>query len=244
MTGNVITSGILNLNAVNLTTNASNLTINGSLTGSGTITSDDFADITIGGSGSLGSNLTFTAGARTCLDLTINRSGQTITLGSPILINDFLNLTAGTLDDNGNTITVLATDVPNTAITGTGTHSGSGKISITGTGSTISGATLGNIDIASSSISLSGSPTINGTLTLTSSNSLALASNTLTIATTGTVEGGSNQLTGTGTVTMNGTFKTTNTNGFSGVSSSIPSATVNLGSTSLLSIMLCCPSFF
>lgn len=234
MTGNVITSGILNLNAVNLTTNASNLTINGSLTGSGTITSDDFADITIGGSGSLGSNLTFTAGARTCLDLTINRSGQTITLGSPILINDFLNLTAGTLDDNGNTITVVATDIPHTAITGTGTHSGSGKISITGTGSTISGATLGNIDIASSSISLSGSPTINGTLTLTSTNGLDLGSSgkTLTIASAGVVEAANNQLTGTGTVTMNGTFKTTNTNGFSGASSSIPSATVNLGSTS------------
>ena len=87
-----------------------------------------------------------------------------------------LTLNSGTLADGGYTITNTGN------IAGTGTHTGSAKICMTGSGvKTISGATLKNLELNhSDGFNLSGSPTINGTLTLTSGN-LTVGANTLTL---------------------------------------------------------------
>ena len=110
-------------------------------------------------------------------NLKINTSGQTFILPasfSRTLTGD-INLANGTLADGGNTITIGGN------ILGSGTHTGAGKISMTGSGKTISGATLTNLELNNSGgFSLSGSPTLNGTLTLTAGN-LTIWSNTLTL---------------------------------------------------------------
>jgi hypothetical protein len=161
-------------------------------------------------------------------NIVVNKASGVLTANNTITFNDDLTLTSGTINDGGNTLTV------NGNIVNTGTHAstGSGKLVMNGTSKTISGATLGNVEIASSSISLSGNPTINGILTLTNSLNLASSSRTLTIATSGVVEAGTQQLTGTGTVNMNGIFQTARTEGFSGTNASIPAATVSLGNAS------------
>jgi len=95
-----------------------------------------------------------------------------------------------TLNDNGVTITVTGN------ILGSGTHTGTGKISMTTSGASISGATINNLTLNNSGgFNLSGSPTINGTLTFTAGK-LAIATNTLTLA--GTISGisASNSITG------------------------------------------------
>ena len=126
--------------------------------------------------------------SRTFNNITVDKSGQTLSIGGSITavaLNGNLNLTAGTLADGGSIITVAGN------ITGTATHSGTGKISMTGSSKTISGVTLGNLELNNTSgFSLSGSPTINGTLTLTN-GLLTTTTNTVTIASTGTITGAS-----------------------------------------------------
>lgn len=160
--------------------------------------------------------------------IVVNKASGVLTANNNITFNDDLTLTSGTIDDGGHTLTVNG----NIVNTGTHTSTGSGKLVMNGTSKTISGATLGNVEIASSTISLSGNPTINGVLTLTNSLDLASSSRTLTLSNTSTVEAGTNQLIGTGTVNVNGVFKTARTQGFSGANTSIPSATVNVGAFS------------
>ncbi|MFN7015202.1 MAG: hypothetical protein ACK4ON_13130, partial [Bacteroidia bacterium] len=115
-------------------------------------------------------NLTISGGA-----------GAVKTLDNNITVLENLNLntfSTGALADAGFTINLAGN------ITGTGTHSGSGKILMTGNGATISGATLGNVELNNASgFSLSGSPTINGTLTFTNGK-LSLGANNLTINST------------------------------------------------------------
>ncbi|MFN9111957.1 MAG: beta strand repeat-containing protein, partial [Bacteroidota bacterium] len=111
-------------------------------------------------------------------NLIIDNSGSTVTMlasNNRTLTGD-LTLTAGTLADNGNTLTVQGN------IAGTGTHSGAGSITMSGATSSksISGATLGNLTLNDADgFSLSGSPTINGNLVLTA-GTLTLGANTLT----------------------------------------------------------------
>ncbi|MFY8003822.1 MAG: hypothetical protein ACOVNR_03235, partial [Chitinophagaceae bacterium] len=142
-------------------------------------------------------------------------------MGSVLTVALELNLNAGTLNDGGNVITVQGD------ITGNATHTGSGNIRMTGTNGQISGANLGNLVIArsgASSINLSGSPTINGTLSFdNSTNEFRLFTNitnspqTLTISSTGScIAGTSNQIKGPGSLVLNGLFQTANANGFSG----------------------------
>ncbi|MFY8004989.1 MAG: beta strand repeat-containing protein [Chitinophagaceae bacterium] len=245
--GNIIVGnsgiGTLTLNTRQLVLNGNNLDINGPLniTSTGAISSDNLCIITIGGSGTIGSNLTFGTG-KSMLGLIVNRPSQTITLGnnSSITIELELNLNAGTLNDGGNIITLQGD------ITGNATHTGSGNIRMTGTNGQISGATLGNLVIArsgTSSINLSGSPIINGTLSFDNAtnefrlfNYVSNTPQTLTISSTGScIAGASNQIKGPGNLVLNGLFQTTNVNGFSGSANSSVQNTVtsvSIGSNS------------
>ncbi|MFM9944205.1 MAG: T9SS type A sorting domain-containing protein [Bacteroidia bacterium] len=100
-------------------------------------------------------------------------------------ISGNLTLTSGTLGDGGNTITLGG------SILGTGTHSGSGKILMTGSSQTISGAILQNLELNNAGgFNLSGTTTVNGTLTFTSGK-LTLGSNNLILANGASVSGAS-----------------------------------------------------
>ena len=114
--------------------------------------------------------------------LTMSCSGI-YTLGSgPSVTN--LALTSGTLADGGFTITNSGN------ITGTGIHTGAGKIVMTGNtvASNISGATFANLELNDADgFTLTGNPTVNGTLTLTN-GALTMTGQTLTMAAAGTVD--------------------------------------------------------
>jgi hypothetical protein len=148
----------------------------------GTLTIGSSANLIFGTTGNLGGTAfvipdnTFTA-APSFNDLTVQRTNA-LTLGNQnITLAGSLNLTAGTLNDAGTTITVAGN------ITGTGTEAGAGLVLMTGSGATISGATLSNLQLNNAGgFSLSGSPIIAGTLTLTD-GALAAGANTLTFRT-------------------------------------------------------------
>ena len=90
---------------------------------------------------------------------------------------DNLSLPTGaSLNDGGFTLSVRGN------ISGTGFHYGAGKLSVIVAGTTISGATFGNLEINNGgSSSLFGSPEIAGTLTLTA-GTLTVGPNTLTLS--------------------------------------------------------------
>ncbi len=200
LSGGRTVTGLVNNGVLAIgTTNTFN--INGNISGSGTITGDVTSNLVLGGSGS-GSigTLNLTSGAQSLNNLTINRSGATLTLGTPITLAGNLALTAGTLADGGNNIPVGGT------ISGTGTHSGTGKIIMSGASKSISGVTLANLEIAvgSSTTTLTGAPTINGNLTLTS-GTLADAGFTINLA--GNIAGTATH-SGAGKIVMSGDSKT------------------------------------
>jgi hypothetical protein len=171
-------------------------------------------------------------------NLIIDNSGNTVTmLGSAArALTGNLTLTAGTLADNGNTLTV------NGNILGTAAHSGVGKIVLNTSGSTISGATLGNLELSSAggNFGLSGSPTINGALTFTNGR-LSIGSNTLNLAGTVATMTTSNNITGsstsnlsiTGTGTLGTLFFNQTTLGSTNILNNL---TINRSSTGIVNL--------
>jgi hypothetical protein len=165
------------------------LTLNGHVAGMGTtrtIAGSTTSDLVIGSTGSLGDlyfNVSST-GNRTIRNLTIN-SGATATIKTALIVASQLALADGTINDAGNIITVQGN------ITGAGIHTstGSGAITMTGVGKTISGVTLGNLTLNNAAgFSLTGEATVNGTLTLTL-GSLTLGANSLTLGASATIAG-------------------------------------------------------
>lgn len=115
-------------------------------------------------------------GTTTFYNLTNSNSSNTVTATSNITVNNILNLNAGTFADGSYIITVAG------SIAGSGNHTGSGKITMTGSTATISGATLQNIELNNAAgFGLTGSTTVNGALTFTAGK-LSIGSNTLTLA--------------------------------------------------------------
>jgi hypothetical protein len=89
--------------------------------------------------------------------------------------DDLVLSTFGILADSGFVLTVFGN------ITGTGSHTGLGKILMSGANKTVSGISLSNVEMSNSAgFTLSGSATILGTLTFTS-GTLSIGANTLTI---------------------------------------------------------------
>ena len=197
-------NGILTLTVPNLTMNSNNLTLNGTLAGSGTITGDQAAYITIGGTGSLGSSLSFTSGGRTLAGLTINRTTSgLVTLGSSLAIDGDLDqnaagnlvLTNGVLDASGVTLSFLAGHTPITRTSGTLTTSTTtnlifapgisntfGNPHVIPAGTFTTAPSINNLTInrGSQYLQISQDLTVNGTLTLTS-GPFVIGANTLTI---------------------------------------------------------------
>ena len=132
--------------------------VTGTITMTGTKTYDNGANYEFAGS----SAITNTNFSNTTMDnLTISNSNTT-TLGGAITVNGNLALSAGTLASGGFNVSLGGN------LTGPGTFNGSGKITMTGTGKTISNPVVSNLEINSGgTISCIGNPNITGNLTLT-----------------------------------------------------------------------------
>jgi hypothetical protein len=152
---------------------------------SGNITLGSSANLVFGTSGNTGGSAftipasIFTS-APSISSFSINRTNSLTLNNQNLTLSGNLNLIGGVLNDAGRTITV------NGNITGTATHEGSGIVVMPSSGSTISGATLANLQLNNTGgFSLTGSPTITAVLTLTS-GSLSIGSHTLTFHTSNT----------------------------------------------------------
>lgn len=108
--GNNVISGILNLNGANLQmAGNTNLSLNGTITGAGTLVAA-LGNIIIGGTGAFGT-LNFSVASPSIRNLTINRtSSGSVTLGSNLTLAagaaGSVAFTNGTLDLNGKTLTI------------------------------------------------------------------------------------------------------------------------------------------
>jgi hypothetical protein len=175
LTGSTTVAGTLTLTTGTFTVGANTLTLQNAIAGTPTnLSAGSTSSIVISGSGS-GVNLPSSVSALN--NLTLNNSNGS-TLQAALALSGGLTLTSGALADGGFTLTV------NGNISNGATHSGSGKILLSGgSGShTLSGSgTYGNLELNDANgATLTGSPTVTGTLTLTT-GSLADGGNTLTV---------------------------------------------------------------
>lgn len=150
-------------------TNNNTLTVSTALSGAGTLTNAASATLNIGGTSGI-TGLTATASSNTVnytstsasqtvksttyVNLTIDKSGQTATLGGAIITNGTLTITSGTLDVSGSHYQITANgDWTNngtfTAQQGTVLLSGSGQQTLSGT--MTSGSAFYNLTITNSS---------------------------------------------------------------------------------------------
>jgi hypothetical protein len=216
-----ITSGILDANNQNITigTNWSNA---GTFTYTG-------STVTFNGSGAQ----TITkSGGEIFNNLTINKLSGTVALLSQVTVDGNFYLANGTFNDGGYTATVKG-DITNSA-----SHSGSGKILLNGGSAshTLAGTgSYSNLELNDAvNASLSASPFINGTLTLTngvltigSSNTLTMANGSSISQTSGSIAAGS----GGGTILFSGAGAVSGSLVFNNVSIS---GAVDFGSASTI----------
>lgn len=139
--GTTLTNGTLSLNGKLLILNGAITLTSGSLTGSAT------SSLSIGGAGIISGTLT---GLTALSDLTLNRAGETLILGSDLTMSGATTLTAGNLDLNGRLVTI------NGALTfGTGFLSGSTTSDLTIGGAGAIGGTLNMLQTSGTTRSLS-----------------------------------------------------------------------------------------
>jgi PKD repeat protein len=191
------------------------LTLYGTLTSAGTITGGANSNLTIGGSGALGTIIP-TAAPLTLHTLIVNRSG-TVTLGGNITVATTGTITNGILDLNGHTLILNGTlTLPASSSNGTITGSSTSNLSIGATG------------ITNDLYFTSGSQTLNN-FTLNSSGVTLKFGSDLTVSgaythTKGIVDINGNTLSLTGTATFASTVANGTTSG-SSTSSLLISAT-------------------
>lgn len=169
-------------------------------------------DLTVGGNFVIASGTTYTPGSNTTTfdgsgaqaltatgtitsglnNLTINKSAETFTPSAALTILADFTLTAGTFADGGFTHVVSGN------VTNSGTHSGSGAISLNGTATqTIGGdgtgifqnLTLNNTNAAAAPISTTADITVNGTLTFSQSKLFSIGANLLTLGSSASISG-------------------------------------------------------
>ncbi|HKC67846.1 MAG TPA: hypothetical protein VKG26_06415, partial [Bacteroidia bacterium] len=184
------------------TTNTLTLTLNGTLSGTGTIKGGNTSNLTIGGTGNFGTIIP-SASPLTINNFVINRAGLgTITLGGNVTARTSCNFSNGVLAINGQTLTLNGTLTFPAAST-------NGTI----TGSTTSNISIGAASITNSLFMTAGAQTLNNL-------TLASTSQTLKLGTDLTVSGAYTQTRGIvnlngHTLTLNGavTFATSAANG-------------------------------
>lgn len=185
-------AGALHLQSGMLALGNHNLTVSGYVDaiGTGTISSTGGTDITINGTGNMGTiEFSSTGSVVGDLNIDVNGGNGTIALGSDVTVQGTLFLTGGQLALNGHDLTIngsidaggsgniAASAQSDITVNGSGS---AGTIEFSDTASTLHSLTL-NIGGGNGSISLGSDATISGTLTLTS-GSLSLNGNQLTIS--------------------------------------------------------------
>lgn len=96
LTSDLTVNGTATIQAGTLVIGANTLTLNGSLsvlTG-GFLNGSGSSNLTVGGTGTFGT-LSFASGAQLLNNLTMNRTGGTLTLGAPLTVDNILTLTNG-----------------------------------------------------------------------------------------------------------------------------------------------------
>ena len=197
MSASITVGGALSLSAGKLNVGSNTLTLNGTVSGSASnsLTVNSSSVITLGGSGSgtLYFDQTTPGTTNKLATLTVNRAGNTITLGSDVEVGTALNLTNGKLALGSNTLTISGT------LSSTSTNcfvgNGSSSLSITGSGAlgsslyfdqTTAGTTnrLANLSYnrSSQTLTLGNALEITGTITpiagvLSAGGNLTLVSN-------------------------------------------------------------------
>jgi hypothetical protein len=133
LSGDLTIAGQLSLRNGALGINGHNLTLNGTIdaTGTGTLTGSNTSNLSLGGSGSMGT-LMFTSGGNTINNLTVNgSSSSSASLGSDLIVAGTLTLTNGRIDLTGTSnLTLTGTD----SIQGGSSNS---YVSTSGTGSLV-----------------------------------------------------------------------------------------------------------
>ncbi|MFP5041450.1 T9SS type A sorting domain-containing protein [Parasediminibacterium sp. JCM 36343] len=224
VTGTVtLTGGTFTLAASSLTVNGSLIRTGGSFAGSAPIYNTS-VPVTYNGTGATAGNELAPASGSLGI-LTINSTG-TYTLAASKTVTG-LALTAGTLADAGFTLTVSGN------LSVAGSHSGTGKISMTSAANnaTISGSgTLATLEIAtgSNTVTVSSAPSRIGNLTLTSGT---LADGGKDIVVSGNVTG-TGTVSGTGRINMSPV--TTQTTGGSATASGSTSITLSAANSSIV----------
>src|ERR1051326_1081717 len=168
-------NGTLTLTSGTFTVGGNTLTLRNAIGGTATnLSAGSTSSVTIAGSGS-GINIPSSVSALN--NLVLNNSNGT-TLQAAVALSGGLTLTSGTLADGGFTLTVNG-DVSNSS-----SHSGAGKILLSGGSGvhTLSGSgSYRNLELNDAmGATLTGSPTVAGTLTLTT-GTFTVGANTLTL---------------------------------------------------------------
>lgn len=135
-TGVLSINGVLNLNGSNLVASSFNLSLNGSITGTGAIQTTSSSKIIIGGTGALGT-LTFSSTTLPiiCSNLTINRTSGSVVLGSNLKVNGTFIHSNSTFDISGKSLILNgAISFPSSLANGSFKCSATSTLSITGSG--------------------------------------------------------------------------------------------------------------
>jgi hypothetical protein len=112
LNSDVAVGGLLTLSK-NLIIGSNTLGFNGTITGAGSLTGSAASNLSIAGTGNLGT-VNFTSGAEILNNLSINRtSSGLISIGTILNVNNALTLTSGNINMGSNTLT-LGTDITNT----------------------------------------------------------------------------------------------------------------------------------
>ncbi len=122
LAGATTVSGVLNISAGELSIGANTLTLDGTITGAGTITGSTTSNISVGGTGDLGT-IDFTAGGNTLGDLTVNRTASgTVDFEEDFTINTSTTLTEGFINlAESSVLTLGASGSPATVTGGSAT---------------------------------------------------------------------------------------------------------------------------
>jgi hypothetical protein len=190
---NVTVSGTLSVQA-GAQFNAADKTITLSAAGTPLVVNGTFtpSTSTVAYTSGTGANV---SGGITYYNLTVNSSGDTFTAAADFTVQNVLTVTTGTIfNGNGKTITLNGSGTP-FAMSGSFNAASSTVVYASGTGANVSGLIYSNLSIAGNgTFALAGSPTVAGTLALTSGD-LSIGANTLNLngalsVTSGTLTGG------------------------------------------------------
>ena len=188
LAGMLTVNGTLTLTTGKLFLDTCTLVLNGTFSGSSSacLLSGSASSLIVGSTTTTGPiyfDVNVPGTTNNLTNFTMRGAGGTALLATEITVAANLNLQDGTIDGNGNLVTLTGN------INGTGTYTSGtgGRIMMTGSGPSISGATIDNLEInTTDSVSLSGNALINGELSFTSGK-FALNANTLTL--NGTLSG-------------------------------------------------------